>query len=74
MLKISHQFQNPTSTLSRGEGGAREEYFSNDAYRTRFEQSVPRPMARVVALERKNENIDAIISFQIIFVSLVSKP
>ena len=47
MLKISHQFQNLTSTLYRGEG-ARQEYFSNDANGTPFKQSVPRLMAIVV--------------------------
>jgi len=32
-----------------GGEGARQEYFSNDANGMRFEQSVPRLMARVVA-------------------------
>jgi len=32
-----------------GREGARQEYFSNDANGMRFEQSVPRLMARVVA-------------------------
>ena len=50
MLKISDLFQNPTSTLYKGGGGGggRQEYFSNDANGTPFEQSVPRLMAIVV--------------------------
>ena len=60
MLKITHQFQNLTSTLYRGRG-TRQEYFSNDANGTPFEQSVPRIMAivvgRLLSLHRKIKTV-----------------
>ena len=39
-------------TGGRGERGARQEYFWNDANGMRFEQSVPRLMARVVGINQ----------------------